>query len=203
MSLRDEPNWAFRGFSFSELRGRWMRLGLGLRLGLRAFGLEALQVLDGLPLQAAGVIDATLEAGLGAGSVVECLAHGAVGAGVVGVLDSMDEEFGIDSVEAAETPGGADDVVDQDAFDFGLRLATLVEAFGEGGEIGGIFAGDDGRFGVDTGFQRVHAGDGLTFGSAWACRVLRIAAVSFNLTLCSHFLSEPSFWRARPEPGQT
>jgi hypothetical protein len=138
-------------------------------LGLGAFSLEALQVLDSFPLQAAGVIDAALEAGLGTGSVVECLAHGAVGAGVVGVLDSMDEEFGINSVEAAETPGGADDVVDQDALDFGLGLAILVEPFGKSGESGGILAGDDARISVDSGLQGIHAGGGLALGGAWAC----------------------------------
>jgi len=139
-----------------------------LELGREAFGLEALQVLDGLALQAAGVIDAALEAGLGAGRGVEGLADGAVGAGVIGVLHYVDQDFGIDSVEAAETPGGADDVVDQEAFDGGLGLAILVEPFGEGGESGGILAGDDGRLGVDSGFERVHAGGGLALGSARA-----------------------------------
>jgi hypothetical protein len=124
----------------------------GGRLRLGALGLKALQVFDGLALQAAGVIDTALEAGLGAGAVIEGLADGGVGAGVVSVFDLVYQELGIDPVEAAETPGGANDVVDQEAFDFGLRLATLVEAFGEGGEIGGIFAGDDGRLGVDSGF---------------------------------------------------
>ena len=108
------------------------------------FGLESLQIEDGLAFEAAGVIDAALEAGLGVGSVVEGLAGGAVGAGVVGVLDGVDEELGIDPVEAAEAPGVADDVVDQEAFDVSLRLATLVKPCGEGGESGGILAGNDG-----------------------------------------------------------
>jgi hypothetical protein len=56
----------------------------------------------------------------------------------------VDEEFGIDSVEAADAPGVADDVVDHEAFDIGLGLATLVEACGECRENGWVFAGDDG-----------------------------------------------------------
>jgi hypothetical protein len=51
----------------------------GGRLG--AFGLEALQILDGLTLQAAGVIDAALEAGLGVGTLVEGFADGPLGLG--------------------------------------------------------------------------------------------------------------------------
>jgi hypothetical protein len=38
----------------------------------------------------------------------------------------MDQDPGIDSVEAAEAPGVADEVVDQEAFGDGLGLATLV-----------------------------------------------------------------------------
>jgi hypothetical protein len=151
------------------------------------FGLESLQIEDGLAFEAAGVIDAALEAGLGVGSVVEGLAGGAVGAGIVGVFDGVDEEFGIDPVEAAEAPGVADDVIDQEAFDVGLGLATVVETCGEGGEIGDIFAGDDGGFGVDAGFDGVHAGSGFAFGSARPCGVLCVATVSVDLTLCCHF----------------
>jgi hypothetical protein len=147
MSLWDKANWGCKWFSFNWLRGVW-RLGFGVGVG----GLEALQVQDGLALQAAGVTDAALETGLGVGSVVECLADGAVGAGIVGVFDGVDEEFGIDPVEAAEAPGVTDDVIDQEAFDVGLGLATLVETCGEVGEIGDIFAGDDGGLGVDSGF---------------------------------------------------
>jgi hypothetical protein len=138
MSLRIEPNWGGRGLGFNGLPGG----RLGLRLG--PSGLEALQILDGLPLQAVSVIDAALEAGLGGGTLVEGHADGGVGAGVMGVLHYVDQDLGIDSVEAAEEPGGADDVVDQGAFDGGLRLAIEVEPFGEGGQSGGIFAGDDG-----------------------------------------------------------
>ena len=78
--------------------------------------------------------------------------------------------------KAVEQPGVADDVVDQAALDFGLRLAILVEAFGERGESGGILAGADGRLGVDSGFQSVHAGGGLPLLGAWAGRVLRVTA---------------------------
>ena len=114
MSMSDEPNCGGRGFIFNGLRGgrRRLKLGLGWRLGLGALGLDALQVLDSLALQAASVIDAALEAGLGAGTLVEGLAGWGVGAGVIGVLNGVNQDLGIDSVEAAEQPGGADDVVD-------------------------------------------------------------------------------------------
>jgi hypothetical protein len=74
--LRNEPNCGGRGFSFSGLWGGGL---WGGRLG--AFGLEALQILDGLTLQAAGVIDAALEAGLGVGTLVEGFADGPLGLG--------------------------------------------------------------------------------------------------------------------------
>jgi hypothetical protein len=201
--LRNEPNWGCRRFSFSGLQDGLR--GGRLRLGLGPGGLEALQVHDGLALQAAGVIDAALEAGLGVGGVVECLASGAVGAGIVGVFDGVDQELGIDSVEAAEAPGVADDVIDQEAFDIGLGLATVVEPFGEGGKMGGILAGDDGRLGVDTGLEGVHAGGGLALGGAWAGGVERVALVSVFLTLCSHYLlnfhvqGKPATWGWRGE----
>jgi hypothetical protein len=162
-------------------------------LGLGALGLDALQFLDGLEPEAAGVIDTALEAGLGVGSVVEGLAGGAVGAGVISVFDGVDQDFGIDSGEAAEKPGIADDVVDQEAFDDGLWLAILVEALGEGDESGGILAGDDGRLSVDTRFERVHAGGGLALGSARAGGVLRVTAVSFYLSKCGHYFLSSSY----------
>jgi hypothetical protein len=149
-------------------------------------GLELLQFLDGLESQAAGVINAALEAGLGVGSGVEGLAGGAVGAGVMGVLDGVDQDLGIDPGEASEKPCVADDVVNQEAFDVGLGPATLVEPCGEGGEIGGILTGDDVRFGVDSRFKSIHTGGGLALGGAWAGGVLRVAAVSFYLTKCCH-----------------
>jgi hypothetical protein len=161
--------------------------GLGPRSSAGASGLELLQFLDGLEAQAAGVIDAALEAGLGVGSGVEGLAGGAVGAGVMGVLDGVDQELGIDPGEANEKPGVADDVVDQEAFDVGLRLAALVEPCGKCGKSCGILAGDDVRFSVDSRLESIHAGGGLALGGAWACRVLRVAAVSLYLTKCGHF----------------
>jgi hypothetical protein len=58
MRLRNEANWGCKGFGFSRLRGGLR--GRLLRLGLGAFGLQALQIHDGLALQAVGVIDAAL-----------------------------------------------------------------------------------------------------------------------------------------------
>ena len=75
-----------------------------------------------------------------------------------------------------------DDLVDQGAFDDGLGLAIPVELFGEYGAGGGIFAGEDARFGVDSVFESIHAGDGLTLGGARSSGELRVAAVSFDLT---------------------
>jgi len=180
MGWRNEANWLVRGLIFNRLRGG----RLGLRLG--TLGLDEPQFFDGLQAQAAGVIDAALEAGLGGGTVVEGLADGGVGAGVISVLDLVYQELGIDSGEAAEEPGVTDDVIDQDAFDFGLGLAIPMEPFGEGGESGGILAGDDARFSVDTGFESIHAGCGLALGGAWSGRVLRVTTVGVDLTLCRH-----------------
>lgn len=186
MSLRNEPNCGGRGFSFSVLRGGLQGGRRRLRLRLEAFGLDGAQFFDGLALQAVGVIDAALKAGLGLGRDVEGLAGWAVGAGVVGVFHYVDQDLGIDSVEAAEEPGGADDVVDQGALDDGLRLAILVEPFGEGGESGGILAGDDARFSVNSGLESIHAGSGLALGGAWAGGVLGVATITFDLILCAH-----------------
>jgi len=147
-----------------------------------AFGLEALEFLEGLELRAAGIVDAALEAALRDGSGEEGFAGRVILIGIVGVVNLMLDDFGVDAGETGEEPGVADDVVEEGAFESGGRLVVAVEGFGELGELLGIFAGDDGGFGVDAGLESVPARDGLALDGAWAGGFRRIAAVGFDLT---------------------
>ena len=59
---------------------------------------------------------------------------------------------------------------------------------GEGFEGGGIFAGDDLGFGVDSGLESVEAGYGLPLRRAGTSRFLRIAAIRLDLAECRHMV---------------
>lgn len=147
-----------------------------------ALGLDALEFFEGLELRFAGVVDAALEADLVIGSGDEGVAGRVILAGIVGVVDLVVDHFGVDAGETGEEPGVADDVVEEGALQGGGGLVVTIEGFGELGELVGIFAGDDGGFGVDAGLERVQARDGLALDGAWAGGFRRVAAVGFDLT---------------------
>src|ERR1019366_3139343 len=76
------------------------------------------------------------------------------------------EEVGLDALEAALLPIGAEHGVHVEEFGggFGAELALVVG--GEDVVIGGVFAGDDDGGGVDAVLESVEAGGGLALDGA-------------------------------------
>ena len=90
-------------------------------------------------------------------------------------------EVGLDNLEAALVPIGADHGVDVEGFGGGLGV-VLVHVFSDKGVvIGGVFAGDDDGFGVDAVLQGVEAGGGLALGGAGSGGLLRVGAIGGDL----------------------
>ena len=90
-------------------------------------------------------------------------------------------EVGLDDLEAALVPIGAEHGIDVEGFGGGLG-AVLVEVMGdEGLVIGGVFAGDDDGFGVDAMLQGVEAGGGLALDGAGSGGLLRVGAIRVDL----------------------
>jgi len=140
-------------------------LGGPLR-GLRCGGLEFLEGLEGTKVHAVGGIDATVNAAEGVEGVLEGVAEGGVvldgGVDEIGVgeilveaLDLVIPKLGFDAAEAALDPLGGDEGVDERELVWVGGAEVEHECGGEGFEFGGIFAGDDVRPGVDTGFEGV------------------------------------------------
>jgi len=122
-----------------------------------------LQDFEGAEEQAVGGIDAAVEAGEGVeGVLIGVAERGAVldlgvekfGLGEIFVeaIDLVVPELGLDAAEAALNPFGGDEGVDERELDRIGGAVVIVELRREGFEIGGIFAGDDVRPGVDAGF---------------------------------------------------
>jgi hypothetical protein len=123
---------------------------------------------EGVAAIALSGIDDAVETGEGFVAEGEGVADRGVGAEFIHVLHLVDPDLGLGDGEAAEGPGGADDDVDQVALlgDGGVEALEVLVA--ERVEIGWIFAGNDEGFGIDAGFQGVHAGTGFALGGAGA-----------------------------------
>ena len=106
--------------------------------------------------------------------------------GVFGFGDFIVPELGFDAAEAAELPIGIDEGVGEKAREGRGGLKLLVVAGGDGLQFGRIFAGDDLGFGVDAGFERIEAGDGLPLRRAGAGGVLGVATIRLDLADGSH-----------------
>ena len=91
--------------------------------------------------------------------------------------------FTVDAVVAAEEPGVADEDVDENAGLRGDGMVLPVELLDELVEFFLGFAADDEGFGVESGFERIHARGGLARGGAGAGTVLRVSGVS-GVPLC-------------------
>jgi hypothetical protein len=139
--------------------------------------LEAFEVTEGVAEVALGGIDHALEAGEGAVGEAEGMADGGILVEYGDLIHLVAIDLGFGDAEAAESPGGADQDVDQVALlrDGGaVALEVLIE---EGLEMGGIFAGNDEGLGVDAGFQGVHAGTGLALSGARARGAVGMGAI--------------------------
>ena len=101
--------------------------------------------------------------------------------GVEGELGVPD--LGLEVAEAADAPFVLHDGVDEVALARGDGAEFPVVFVGEAGEIGGIFAEDDLGFGMDAGFQGIHAGGLFAGVRAGAGGELRIATIRFDLSV--------------------
>jgi hypothetical protein len=198
LTLRDSGYRREGGFGNpAQLRGRrevrrrvWRNkanLGVGrfgcneLRTGGR-LGADAFQVFEGALVGARGGIDAALEPG-------EELEIAAVGFGERGVLIIVVTvamklalpDFGFGTVEAAEEPVVGDEEVDEGAGLRGGGAPMVIVVGGKGVEGLGAFTANDVGFGVDAGFESVHAGDGFALDGARAGGFLSVEAVGLDL----------------------
>ena len=117
--------------------------GFGIVGGCEFFGLQALELVEGIVVMALGHVDAALEAG-------ELVAGFAEGDGEVdvedtagGVGEALLPELGFDAAEAAEEPFGIDEGVDEHALFGGGGVESVVILVGEGFEAAGGFVLDD------------------------------------------------------------
>ena len=92
------------------------------------------------------------------------------------------EEIGLDALEAALLPIGAEHGTDVEGFGGGLGAELLEVVVGQGVVIGGVFAGDDDGGGVDAVLQGVEAGDGLALDGAGSGRFLGIGLIGRDLS---------------------
>jgi hypothetical protein len=168
-------------FGFSGLRvgwggrpgrlGRWNDLDHGVSRGIEVDGdrLEAFELAEGVAEVALGGVDHALEAGEGAVAEGKGVAERGFGAEFVDGVHLEGKDLGFGDGEAAESPGGADQDIDEVALLGKIGTEALRVLVAQGVEMGGIFAWDDEGLGVDAGFQSIPAGAGLALGGAWAC----------------------------------
>jgi len=147
-----------------------IRVGFGLAAGAAEFGI--------------GAVPGALEGGdlaLHAGEEFGGRGIGEEGGGQ-GCAGSFGEEgaveVGLDALEAALLPVGAEHGVDVEGFGGGLGTEVAVVVGGEGVVVGGVFAGDDDGGGVDAVFQGIEAGGGLALGGAGSGGLLRCAGIN-------------------------
>jgi hypothetical protein len=139
-----------------------------------------------------GTVPGAFEGGdlaLGAGEEIGGGRFGEQGGGkgrAGGFGEKSTEEIGLDALEAALLPIGADHGLDVE--EFGWRLGVEVAAVigGEGLVLGGVLARDDDGGGVDAMFEGVEAGSGLALGGAGSGRLLRVGAIGGDLCRGCH-----------------
>jgi hypothetical protein len=144
-------------------------------------GLDFAEGVEGAVVGAVGGIEAALEAGEGAGAVGGHVADGVVLIDVDGGLDFVPPDLGFGATEAAELPIGGDEGIDQEALLGCLGMEAVVVVEDEGFEVFGVFTGDDGRLGVNAGFEGVHAGGGFAAIGARTGGGLGVTAVGLDL----------------------
>jgi len=160
-------------------------------------GLEVLEGFEGAEEHAVCGIDSPLNASKGLESVLVGVTDWGIvlDRGVekffpsevfVEAFDLVIPELGFDATETALDPFCGDERVDERELDGIGRLVVEEELFGEGFELGWIFAGDDVGPGVDAGFEGVQCGSSFAFGCYWAGRFLSVESICVNLRFCRH-----------------
>src|SRR5262249_54038153 len=142
--------------------------GFGLRLPGTVF-LEAEEGGEGfVPFSPGSVLFA--EDGLEHFGTFEVAAEGGAKATVLGELGIghvASEELGFETGVAPLFPGRFDELVDEVGFVLSYGLVSAAAGLGERFEFRGVFAGKDEGFGVESGFETVETGDGLTCDRGW------------------------------------
>ncbi|HEV3200947.1 MAG TPA: hypothetical protein VGZ73_23750 [Bryobacteraceae bacterium] len=159
------------GIGFGFRRGIGDGRGGGLRGGA-AFGLEAIERVQGAVEGALRGIDAALEEREVVAAADEIQAHavGVVAHAVGSALVVPD--FGVGERVAAKQPVGVDEGGDEEGL-FGSGGFPVEEVLiGEGAEFRGVFRGDDLGAGIEAGFEGVGTGGSLALGGARASRFL-------------------------------
>ena len=164
---------------------------------------EFFELVEGADQGALGGLDAFAETFV----VARHFEGKAGGTALIGVAEVVDlaelgfPEFAFDAVVAAEEPGVADQGIDEGTSLRGDGVVLAVILLDEFVEIFFGLASDDGGFGVETGFERIHARGGLTLGGAGAGRIPRVPLIGGALLFgchCGPFWGVPGRWSARP-----
>jgi hypothetical protein len=155
------------------------------------FFLESREVLQGAVVGAVEGVEAGLEAVEVFGELIvdgEWMG-GLFGFGnavaVKGVVDLF-PKVGFDAAEAAETPFGVDEDIDEGALFGGDGLEALKVLVDEVVEVLVVFVEDDEGVGVDAGFEGILAGGGFAGRGAGSGRELGVAPVGVELFLGGH-----------------
>jgi hypothetical protein len=161
-----------------------------------AEGLEAVDLFE-------GAVESALDADLVAGEVVEALVVRAVPSidkadavggvvvaafaqGVLQVGQALVEVAAFKDAEAAETPGGHGEVIDQLGLEGAGRGQFVLKGVQELVELGGVFGGQQGTGGGEAVGQRIRRGTGFAGGGLGAGAALSIAAIGSDLFFCGH-----------------
>ena len=119
----------------------------------------------------------------------------------LGVADSGEDgavEVGLDALEAAFVPVGADEGIDVEVLVGGLGMVGVVIGFGEFPVFGGIFAGEDEARGVEAMFEGVEAAGGFARFGARSGGFERVGSVGGDLSRSCHDLAitcgQAGFW---------
>jgi hypothetical protein len=160
-------------------------------------GLEALELAEGAVEGAldAGFVAAQEGQGVGAADValVEIGEAGARGQALValgdifGVIGPAElEEATFDEAEAAETPGGHDDLLDEEGLEGADGLELVLEGLAGFVEFVHFLAFDANVFGGEAVGEGVLADDGLALGGFGTGALLSVLAISVDLLLRCH-----------------
>ena len=104
----------------------------------------------------------------------------------IGIGKERAVKIGLDQLEAALLPIGAEHGLDVEGFGGGLGAEVAMVVGGERVVCGGIFAGNDDGSSVDAVFKGVEAGSGLALGGAGSGRFLGVGAICGDLSWSSH-----------------
>ena len=147
-------------------------MGHGIRGRLALFG----RIVFGRGGGGAGGLEA-VEPGESPAFVVEA-------AGVFGQAEL--EGGGFHTADAAEAPGGHDELLNEEDFDGAEGLVMLFVSLGDFVELVLVFEREDGVLGGESMFEGVEANGGLARGGLGTSGVEGIGAVRVNLFLGSH-----------------